>query len=240
MGTGVDMVLSSLSPVASTAVALADTFRFFCWAHSTRILLLCLPKTRCCGRILCRVGQRYSYSAIGVVGGQIASGFARGATAVHLDNDRSSQQFCTCYCFSLQQSCPSPPFLCIFAGSSTNFSALYRCHMKYNLSSAVLLLAVLFLCMGLFACSSGWSEEDEHFVQTYTDILIVRELTPDTTIANPKVQEIITKNGYTWESFRAQYMQYTAKAEQFRAMLDSARNRALRVVHEKKQEEENK
>lgn len=110
-------------------------------------------------------------------------------------------------------------------------------YMKYNSAFALPLFAALFMCIGLFSCSSGWSEEDERFVRTYTDILIVRELTSDTTVANPQVRKIVAENGYTWESFRAQYMQYTAKAEQFRTMLDSARNRALRAANEKKQRE---
>lgn len=94
-------------------------------------------------------------------------------------------------------------------------------------------LVIVLLC-GLAACSSGWSDEDERFVTTYTDILVVREMTPDTTIANPIVRGIITSHGYTWESFRGQYQSnYTANAEKFRAMLDSARNRAERKIAEK-------
>lgn len=102
-------------------------------------------------------------------------------------------------------------------------------------NSLVLWCAVLVCCSFVASCSSGWTDEDERFVQTYTDILIVRELTPDTTVANPQVRKIIAEHGYTWESFRAQYAQYTAEAEKFRAMLDSARNRALRSAKEKKE-----
>lgn len=109
--------------------------------------------------------------------------------------------------------------------------------IKNKVFSPVLFAAVLVWCGIAFSCSSGWSEEDERFVETYTDILIVRELTPDTAVANPQVRKIIGEHGYTWESFREQYVQYTAKAEQFRAMLDSARNRAQRIVQDKKDQE---
>lgn len=94
-------------------------------------------------------------------------------------------------------------------------------------------LFIALLC-GLAACSSGWSDDDERFVTTYTDILVVREMTPDTTIANPLVRRIITSHGYTWESFQQTYQSnYTANAEKFRAMLDTARNRAEREIAEK-------
>jgi hypothetical protein len=94
------------------------------------------------------------------------------------------------------------------------------------------LLAAL-LVSGLAACSSGWSDDDERFVTTYTEILVVREMTPDTTAANPIVRGIITSHGYTWDSFREQYQSnYISDAEKFRAMLDSARNRAERKIAE--------
>ncbi len=86
------------------------------------------------------------------------------------------------------------------------------------------------LCSVVLSCSSGWSDDDERFVQTYTEILRIREQTPDTAVANPKVRAIVEKNGYTWESFRSTFSDYTAEADKFRAMLDSARNRAMQTA----------
>ena len=106
--------------------------------------------------------------------------------------------------------------------------------MFYFVRQWCLPVGLAVLCTIVVSCSSGWSEEDERFVETYTEILRIREQTPDTTLANPRVREVIEKNGYTWESFRSTFSSYTADAEKFRAMLDSARNRAMLPLESKK------
>lgn len=100
--------------------------------------------------------------------------------------------------------------------------------VSFSFSFRLSALAAVLCCLTA-ACSSGWSEDDERFVTTYTDVLVVREMTPDTAVANPIVRRIIADHGYTWESFRAEYQQnYLSNAEKFRAMLDTARSRAER------------
>ena len=108
---------------------------------------------------------------------------------------------------------------------STFFSKRIRM-IFYFLRRSCIFPAFAALCSLAVSCSSGWSDDDERFVQTYTEILRIREQMPDTALANPKVREVIQNNGYTWESFRAAFTAYTAEAEKFRAMLDSARSRA--------------
>jgi len=50
------------------------------------------------------------------------------------------------------------------------------------------------LLLGILTqCDQG---TEDRFVRTYRDILIVRELYPDTAVANPKVREILRQNGH--------------------------------------------
>jgi RIO-like serine/threonine protein kinase len=49
---------------------------------------------------------------------------------------------------------------------------------------------------------------------------------PDTTIANPKVIKILLKNGFDKYSFAEQFKKYSANPQEFRDMLDTARERA--------------
>ncbi len=108
--------------------------------------------------------------------------------------------------------------------------------IRLNISTVAIttLITTLIVVIFLTACSGGsWSKDDERFVQTYTDILILREQYADTAQANPKVREMMQKNGYTEASFRARFEELTAKPEKFRQMLDSARARAQRIGMEK-------
>lgn len=100
--------------------------------------------------------------------------------------------------------------------------------MFYFFRRSAVVLGCAVVCSLALSCSSGWSDEDERFVKTYTEILRIREQTTDTAEANPKVRTAIEQNGYTWESFRSTYAAYATEADKFRAMLDTARNRAMR------------
>jgi hypothetical protein len=96
--------------------------------------------------------------------------------------------------------------------------------MKYITS---IILSGLLLLLLLSSCSD-WNEDDDRFVNTYRDILAIRLMFPDTAEANPKIRKIIKRYGYTKESFKKAYFEYTKDPEKFRAMLDSARIRAQR------------
>jgi hypothetical protein len=85
------------------------------------------------------------------------------------------------------------------------------------------------------------NKEKERFINTYKEILIIREKYPDTTIANPKVRIIIKINGYTQDSFRDKFYEYSKDGEEFMKMLDSARTRASRqLIKQKMKMEKNK
>jgi hypothetical protein len=85
------------------------------------------------------------------------------------------------------------------------------------------IISILFLT----ACSD-WGADEDRFVNAYRDILAIRLIYPDTTIANPKVEKIFKHYGYTRKSFKHEFFKYANKPELFNKMLDSARERARR------------
>jgi hypothetical protein len=87
---------------------------------------------------------------------------------------------------------------------------------QFFLISAILLLT---------ACSPNEAEK-QRFVTLYTNVMIARELEPNTTQATLNVRELLAQAGYTEESFRAEFDRYARSPETLRTMLDSARLRA--------------
>jgi hypothetical protein len=82
----------------------------------------------------------------------------------------------------------------------------------------------------LVSCSGSWSQDDENFVQTYTEVLIAREQYPnDTAQANRSVRAIIQQHGFSESAFRQRFNDLTSKPDKLRQMLDTARNRARRI-----------
>lgn len=70
---------------------------------------------------------------------------------------------------------------------------------------------------------------EDNFVDTYTQILIIRAKYPnDTAKANPMVRTVIEEYGYTQESFKSEYSMYAQDSKKFLTMLDSAKERAKR------------
>lgn len=100
-------------------------------------------------------------------------------------------------------------------------------------------LCSIVVCGMLLGSCSKWTNDDEIFVNTYTEILITREQFPDTTIANKKVAELLKRNGFTEISFRQRFQELSQKPERLRQILDTARNRARRIG-EKEQKYEQK
>ncbi|MCU0424600.1 MAG: hypothetical protein MUF71_03120 [Candidatus Kapabacteria bacterium] len=95
---------------------------------------------------------------------------------------------------------------------------------------------LLFVFIGsvcLSACSKAWTNEDEQFVQTYTEILIAREqFASDSMQANKRVQEIFRRYGMSEIAFRQRFSELTGNPEKLRQLLDTARNRARRIGEE--------
>jgi len=62
------------------------------------------------------------------------------------------------------------------------------------------------------------------------EILIAREQIPDSLQAQSKVDEIMKNHGYDQRSFAQQFMEYSHKPEELKAILDSAQTRARREI----------
>ncbi|GBD05107.1 hypothetical protein HRbin20_00685 [bacterium HR20] len=87
--------------------------------------------------------------------------------------------------------------------------------------------ALIALCAVLLAACSG---SDDRFVETYTDILVVRMSQRDSTDGNRQVQDVLAKHGYSEEAFRREFIERARDPERLRTLLDTARARALRHV----------
>ena len=87
---------------------------------------------------------------------------------------------------------------------------------------------LLATCSFFISSCSDWTEEHDRFVNTYRDIVALRMMFPDTAVANKKVDVIYQRNGYTKESFKEAFFEYSLDHDLFRAMIDSARQRARR------------
>ena len=86
----------------------------------------------------------------------------------------------------------------------------------------------LIISILLITACSEWSEDQDRFVNTYRDILAIRLMFPDTAVANPKIEKIYKRYGYTHDSFKSDFFKYAQDPETFRTMIDSARIRARR------------
>lgn len=84
--------------------------------------------------------------------------------------------------------------------------------------------------LAVFVLLSGCSRTEERFIAAYRDILIVREMYPDTAVANPKVREILKQYGFTKEEFREIYFEMAKNPRRFQAILDSLRLYAREYV----------
>jgi hypothetical protein len=74
----------------------------------------------------------------------------------------------------------------------------------------------------------------ERFVDTYTEILIIRETYPDTTVANKMVRDVYGKYDYTEEDFRDDYFElFKNDKDEFLQLMDSARTLAKKRLTEK-------
>lgn len=71
-----------------------------------------------------------------------------------------------------------------------------------------------------------WESDKDRFIETYTEILVVRGKYSDTAKANKEVRNVLEKHDYTEEEFRRQYFNLANDREEFLAIIDSARQRA--------------
>lgn len=74
------------------------------------------------------------------------------------------------------------------------------------------------------------STNDERFVNTYTEIITVRMQHADTSVANPLVQRVLERHGYTELEFRDEFLERARQPDHLRRLIDTARARALRMT----------
>lgn len=99
---------------------------------------------------------------------------------------------------------------------------------------------VLILTMILFiSCDEIDDSRIYKYSEIYYQILLVREKYQDTAIANPKVNDILTKNGYNQKTFQNESFELFEKDKNlFTKMIDSVRRKA--EIEIKNQNESNK
>jgi hypothetical protein len=91
-------------------------------------------------------------------------------------------------------------------------------------------LILIIIVLVSFSGCSEWDADKNRFVDAYKDVIAIRMVYNDTAIANPKVKKILSRYGYTKESFKSDFFRYSADHDLFRAMMDSAQIRAKREI----------
>lgn len=100
------------------------------------------------------------------------------------------------------------------------------------------LLCIVAGGMMFSACTKSWTQEDERFVQAYTEILIAREqFANDSAQANKRVHGALSQYGFSEGVFRSRFNELSRNPEKLRQLLDSARNRARRIAEEEGKKE---
>lgn len=100
---------------------------------------------------------------------------------------------------------------------------------QLNIMSKTLTLSnLLWSSIGLLlvCCSTS----DERFVNAYTEIIAVRMQHADTSVANPLVQRVLERYGYTESEFRNEFLERARQPDHLRSLIDTARARALRMT----------
>jgi hypothetical protein len=100
-----------------------------------------------------------------------------------------------------------------------------RRHMR-RLGSAALILCSIVVA----SCSN----DDERFVDAYTDVLVARAVETDSVRADSSVMKALARYGYTEAEFRREFFDRAREPIQLRELVDSARARAARRLSEPK------
>jgi len=83
---------------------------------------------------------------------------------------------------------------------------------------------IVLVLLIILAISCGESQKEYgNFMQTYKEILLIRESYADTTIANQKVKETIKQHGYSLEDFQKEFFELSKNDKEFVKVLDSMR-----------------
>ena len=84
--------------------------------------------------------------------------------------------------------------------------------------------SILIFILLFVSCSGEKDSPDERFIETYKEVLVIREMYPmDTAKANKKVDSVFEANDYTEPEFRKDYFKYAKNSKEFVNMIDSLR-----------------
>jgi hypothetical protein len=91
------------------------------------------------------------------------------------------------------------------------------------------LIIASILIFTLIACGDSKKDYDK-FMNTYSEVLLTRELILDSVVANAKVKEIMIKNGYTLNSFKEEMFKLAKDRESFKSGIDSLRTKITEKI----------
>lgn len=92
-------------------------------------------------------------------------------------------------------------------------------------------ILITLIVLLVVSCSKDQSTEDQRFLKTYTEILVERFRTTDTSVANKKIATVITNNGFTQETFKQEFFRYMSQDPKIlRSLIDSANVRAKKII----------
>ncbi len=81
------------------------------------------------------------------------------------------------------------------------------------------------------SCSNKTYEQDQRFLKTYTEVLVQRFKSNDTSIANRKIDTVLLNNGFSQESFKQEFFRYMSQDPKIlRTLIDSANVRAKVIL----------
>ncbi len=92
----------------------------------------------------------------------------------------------------------------------------------------ILILISIFM-IGFVSCEDT-SKSYDKFMNTYSEVLLTRELIKDSVVANTKVREILIRNGYTLNSFKEEMFNLAKDREAFKSGIDSLRSRITKKI----------
>ncbi len=96
-------------------------------------------------------------------------------------------------------------------------------------------ISIVLMVWALLACSKLWTSSKDKFIDTYRDLFIARNMISDSNALRDEMAKIYEKHGYEGEKeFLEAFNEYSANLEEFRIMIDSARERAIRELNETK------
>ncbi len=96
------------------------------------------------------------------------------------------------------------------------------------MQKSILLPLISFLM--LWSCS--FFEKDKvKFIDTYREILIIREMYTDSARVNKEIVKLFDKYSYDWDSFTEDYNSYKEDPQVFMEIMDSVRERNQRELN---------